>query len=99
MVPPHLNILIYEFSGVMQETTEPESPVVLRRPQRSSSEEEEEKLSLKDKIAKFNVEQSVSTETEPRQSRPSSSDFSESFDKPSVSERRLGDFPEQEELK
>ena len=83
----------------MQETTEPESPVVLRRPRLSSSEAEEEKLSLNDKISKFNVEQSVSTETEPRQSRPSSSDFSEAFDKQTVPERKQGDSSEQEEQK
>ena len=82
---------------------EPESPVVLRRPKQSSSDDTdsevekqgdsdvmEEKLPLKDnKISMFNVEQSVSTETEPRQSRPSSSDFSEGLDK--LTERRQGD--------
>ena len=56
-----------------------------------------ERLSLKDKISKFNVEPSASTETEPRHSRPSSSDFSEAFDKSTVAENKIENLSEHEE--
>ena len=83
--------------------SEAEKPEVKsQRPESSDYDSDimPERLSLKDKISKFNVEPSVSTETEPRHSRPSSSDFSEAFDKPTAAtEKKMEDLAEQEEEK
>jgi len=52
--------------------------------------------SVKDKITKFNLEPTTSTDSEPRISRPSSSDYSEMYDKQTIIEHVEKD--EKEEL-
>eukprot|EP00092_Neocalanus_flemingeri_P001529 GFUD01001631.1.p1 GENE.GFUD01001631.1~~GFUD01001631.1.p1 ORF type:complete len:1483 (-),score=457.12 GFUD01001631.1:238-4536(-) len=54
--------------------------------------------SVKDKISKFNIEPTVSTDTEPRYSRPSSSDYSEIYEKQTKIEPKKDEFIEKEEL-
>merc|ERR1711915_974475 len=46
--------------------------------------------SVKDKISAFNIESVMSTDTEPRHSRPSSSDYSETYEKNNIEERDEG---------
>merc|ERR1711915_833215 len=46
--------------------------------------------SLKDKISAFNIESVMSTDTEPRHSRPSSSDYSETYEKNNIEEHYEG---------
>merc|ERR1712013_479037 len=46
-------------------------------------------LSVKEKISKLNLESATSTETEPRHSRPASSDYSEIFEKETIEESKM----------
>merc|ERR1712203_477557 len=54
--------------------------------------------SIKEKISKFNTDPVGSTDTEPRYSRPSSSDYSEMYEKPKSIDLMKNEVNEAEEL-
>merc|ERR1712106_830450 len=53
--------------------------------------------SIKDKITKFNADPIGSTDTEPRYSRPSSSDYSETYEKPKLNDLKKDEIIVKEE--